>query len=80
MLIEPHLIFVPYLFLVTSQSLSLSRDCQSVPEKIVTSRAASRHRNLHVKSLVLSNRVTLVMCVGSELKKTEITTDIIKLM
>ena len=47
--IQPHLIFVLYLCSVTSQSLSVSRDCQ-FPPPIITSRTTSRHKNLHVKS------------------------------
>ena len=67
--IQPHLIFVLYLCSVTSQSLSLSRDRQSVsPPSIFTSRAASRHKNLHMKSPVERYRVTRLMCVGSELE------------
>ena len=65
--IQSHLIFVLYLCLVTSHSLLLSRDCQR-PSQIVTSRAASVHKNLHVKSPVQSNRVTRVMCVGRKLE------------
>ena len=65
--IQSHLIFVLYLCSVTSQSLSLSRDCQ-VPSSIFTSRAASRHKNLHVKSPGQCHRVTRLMCVGRELE------------
>ena len=65
--IQPHLIFVLYLCSVTSQSLSLSRDCQ-VPSSITTSRAASRHKNLHVKSPRQLDRVTFLMCLGRELE------------
>ena len=65
--IQPHLIFVLYLCSVTSQSLSLSRDCQRA-STILTSRAASRHKNLHVKSPEQPDRVTRLMCVGSELE------------
>ena len=65
--IQPHLIFVLYLCSVTSQSISVSRDSQS-PYSIVTSRAASRHKNLHVKSPVQDHRVTRLMCVGWELE------------
>ena len=65
--IQPHLIFVLYLCSVTSQSLSVSRDCHS-PCSIFTSRAASRHKNLHVKSPVHSYRATRLMCVGRELE------------
>ena len=75
--IQPHLIFVLYLFSVIPQSLSLSRDCQgfSIPPTIVTSRAASRHKNLHVKSAEQkADRVTRVMCVGRELESQEIAT------
>ena len=69
--IQPHLIFVLYLCSVTSQSLSLSRDCQLgalSPPSILTSRAASRHKNLHVKSPVHLDKVTRLMCVGCELE------------
>ena len=69
--IQPHLIFVFYLFPVTSQSLLLSRDSQRGavgPPAIVTSRAASIHRNLQVKSPEQTCRVTLLMSVGWELK------------
>ena len=69
--IQPHLIFVLYLYSVTSQSLSLSRDSQRVglyPSSILTSRAASRHKNLHVKSPGQSDRVTRLMCVGRKLE------------
>ena len=65
--IQSHLIFVLYLCSVTSQSLSLSRDCQPTP-LIFTSRAASRHKNLHVKSPEQYSRVTCLMCVGRELE------------
>ena len=69
---NPHLIFVLYLFSVTSQSLSLSRDSHDgltgvVSPLIFTSRAASMHKNLHVKSPVQPDRVTRLMCVGREL-------------
>ena len=66
--IQSHLIFVLYLCLVTSQSLSLSRDSQIVGPSIFTSRAASVHKNLHVKSPEQSYRVTRLMCVGRELE------------
>ena len=65
--IQTQLIFVLYLCSVTSQSLSVSREYQ-VPLTIFTSRAASRHKNLHVKSAGQRSRVTSLMCVGSELE------------